>query len=98
MLRITVEDNPRCLTFLLEGRLAGPWLQELEECWRSVLARPDRPNVCVDLSGVTFISPAGKAALEVLHRQGAEFIATDCLTKAIVAEITEGSFPTNKVS
>jgi hypothetical protein len=31
MLRITVHEVPRSLTFQLEGGLAGPWLQELEE-------------------------------------------------------------------
>jgi len=29
-LRITVHDNPEALTFQLEGRLAGPWLRELD--------------------------------------------------------------------
>ena len=32
MLRITVHDNPESLTFQLEGRLAGPWVRELERC------------------------------------------------------------------
>ena len=27
MLRITMHEKPRALTFQLEGRLAGPWLQ-----------------------------------------------------------------------
>jgi hypothetical protein len=38
MLRITVHDNPGALTFQLEGRLAGPWVPVLEECWQSTLA------------------------------------------------------------
>ena len=41
----------------------------------------------LDLTGVTFIDAAGKACLAAMHRQGAEFIAADCLTKDIVAEI-----------
>jgi ABC-type transporter Mla MlaB component len=89
MLRITVYDNPRALTFQLEGRLAGPCLRELEECWQSALARQGKPSLCVDLTGVTFIDAAGKACLAAMHRQGAEFVAADCLTKAIVAEITK---------
>jgi ABC-type transporter Mla MlaB component len=93
MLRITVHDNPQALTFQLEGRLAGPWLRELEECWRSTLARQRRPILRVDLTGVTFIDAAGKACLADLHRQGAEFVAADCLTKAIVAEITQAPLP-----
>ncbi len=99
MLRITVNDNPRALTFQLEGRLAGQWLRVLEDCWQSTLARQREPMLRVDLTGVTFIDAAGKACLAALHRQGAEFVAADCLTKDIVAEISqaplsEGGEPT----
>src|SRR5690349_7541904 len=93
MLRITVHDKPLALTFQLEGRLAGPWLQELEQCWQSSLARQRKPTLRVDLTGVTFIDAAGQACLAAMHRQGAEFVAADCLTKAIVAEITQSPFP-----
>ena len=89
MLRITVHDNPRSLTFQLEGSLAGPWLRELEECWQNALAGQHEPVLRVDLTGVTSINAAGKACLAALHRQGAEFVAADCLTKAVVDEITE---------
>jgi anti-anti-sigma regulatory factor len=89
MLRITVHDTPEALTFQLEGRLAGPWVRELEECWRSTLARRRQPTLRVDLAGVTFIDAAGQACLEALHRRGAAFVATDCLTTAVVAEITQ---------
>lgn len=87
MLRITTNDNPRVLTFRLEGRLEGPWVLELEQCWRGVLENGNQPIVRVDLSGVTFIDAAGKARLAQMHEQGAEFIAGDCETKAVVAEI-----------
>jgi hypothetical protein len=93
MLRITVHDKPPALTFQLEGRLAGPWLQELEQCWQSSLARPRKPTLRVDLTGVTFIGVDGKVCLAAMHRQGAEFVAPDCLTKAVVAEITQASLP-----
>ncbi len=90
MLRITVHDNPEALTFLLEGRLAGPWLRELEECWKSTLADQRKPILRVDLTGVTFIDEAGKTCLAAMYRHGAELIAADCLTKEIVAEICQG--------
>jgi hypothetical protein len=93
MLRITVHDSPRTHTFQLEGRLAGPWLQELEKCWQSALASQPKPILRVDLTGVTSISPAGKSCLAALHRQGAEFVAADCLTKDILAEIVEAPLP-----
>jgi hypothetical protein len=37
--------------------------------------------------GFNFIDDAGEACLAAMHRQGGEFIAADCLTKAVVAEI-----------
>jgi len=87
MLRITANDNPRALTFRLEGRLEGPWVRELEQCWRGLLDESKRPIVCVDLTGLTYIDAAGKARLTEMHEEGARFIAGDCVTKALVAEI-----------
>jgi ABC-type transporter Mla MlaB component len=90
MLRITANDDPRVLTFRLEGRLEGPWVAELAQCWRSLLDGENRPTIRVDLTGVTYIDAAGKVGLAEMHEQGAEFIAADALTKAIVAELTQG--------
>ena len=93
MMRITVDHAPRALTFRLEGRLAGPWVRELEECWRDALAGGRQPVLRVDLRDVTSVDAAGRACLAALHRQGAEFVAADCLTRAIVDEITCGPLP-----
>ena len=91
MLRVTVIDNPVSVTFLLEGRLAGAWVSEVEECRQCTLN--GRRNVLVrfDLAGVTFIDDTGKAYLAAMHRLGAEFVAADCQTKGILAEITRAS-------
>lgn len=87
MLRITVHETPDGLTFQLEGKLAAPWLRELEECWRRTVADMRNPGLRVDLTGVTFFDEAGKACLADMYRSGAEFVATDCLTKDVVREI-----------
>ena len=89
MLRITVHDNQESLTFQLEGRLAGAWVKEVEQCWQNILAHQRKPILRVDLTGVTFIDDAGKACLAAMQYQGAEFVAADCMTKAILAEITD---------
>ncbi len=93
MLRITIHEEPRSLRFQLEGRLAGRWVQELRECWQRTAATEQRPIVRVDLTGVTFVDADGQACLMAMHKQGAELVATDCLTKAIVDEITESRRP-----
>ena len=91
MLRITVHDAPRAITFKLEGRLSGPWLQEFEQSWRRTLVCEEKAVLRVDLTGLTYVDEAGKACLATLHRHGFEFIANDCLTKDIVAEIRHGA-------
>jgi ABC-type transporter Mla MlaB component len=93
MLRITVHDTPDALTFQLEGRLAGPWVQVLQECWHSNLARQRHPVCRVDLAGVTSLDAAGQACLAALHSQAVEFITADCLTNAVVAEINQTPAP-----
>ena len=93
MLRITVHDSPGSLTFRLEGRLAGPWVGELEKCWQSTLAGRRNPLLRVDLTEVTFIDSDGQTCLAAAYRQGAVLVAADCLTKAVVDEITNATLP-----
>jgi hypothetical protein len=93
MLRITVHNNPGSLTVQLEGRLAGPWVRELEECWQSTRASQRKPVRRFDLTGVTFIDAAGKAFLAARHAEGAEFLARGCLMRAVLAEITDIPVP-----
>jgi len=61
VLRITVDHNQDSLTFKLEGRLAGVWVNEVERTWQLLQPSPPRPNVRFDLAGVTFVDAAGKA-------------------------------------
>ena len=86
MLRITTAEDPEAKTFLLEGKLAGPWVQELEACWRNDATGP--PGRRIDLREVTFIDAAGKDLLARLHQDGAELVAVDCMTRAIIETIT----------
>ena len=87
MLRITLQDKPGAVTIQLEGRLAGPSVRLLEDCWQTTLAGPRKPILRADLTGVTSIDAAGQACLAAMHRGGVEFIAADCLTRAVVSEI-----------
>ena len=91
MLRITVTSRPDGTTLALEGRLAGPWVDELRASWRSLVAIRDARSIRVDLDAVTFIDTAGKALLWVIHEQGAALVAAGCMTRATVDEIRKKS-------
>jgi len=88
MLKITIDIAGERANLELEGRLAGPWVQELRDCWQRV--RSDGPQINVVLKQVTFIDGAGRQLLAEMHRQGAVLAAEGCMTKAIVEAITGG--------
>jgi ABC-type transporter Mla MlaB component len=88
MLRITIQTDAIGTTLELEGRLTGPWVEELKDCWGR--AREGEQEVSVSLKAVTFIDGAGKALLRLMHRHGVKLTGDGCMTKAIVETITRG--------
>ena len=88
MLKITTRSESTMDILELEGRLAGPWNEELKECWRR--AANTEHEIRVVLKQVTFIDEAGKALLAEMHRAGVKFDATGCMTTAVIAEIVRG--------
>src|SRR6266852_9603178 len=87
MLRITTEKRRGKVFLSVEGKLAGPSVATLEQCWRELHAASPREKFHVNLCGVSFIDAAGKVLLMEIHRQGGQLIAEGCLNQAIVQEI-----------
>jgi anti-anti-sigma regulatory factor len=90
MLRITTNTYPQALTLRLEGRLEGPRVAVLAQCWSGALLKLDGRQLRIDLNGVTFVDAQGKALLAEMYAQGADLLGEDLETKAIVAEIRTG--------
>src|ERR1700682_6535098 len=87
MLRITTEKRRGKTVLAVEGRLAGPWVGTLEQCWRELHAASPSEKFHIDLCGVSFIDAAGKVLLKEVYRQGAQLVAEGCLNQAVVREI-----------
>jgi ABC-type transporter Mla MlaB component len=87
MLRITTVKKRRKVTLSVEGRLAGPSVGTLEQCWRELRVASTNEKFSVNLCGVSFIDAAGKVLLKEIHRQGGQLVAEGCLNQAIVREI-----------
>jgi hypothetical protein len=90
MLRITVHNDEGETRLIIEGRLMGAWMRELESCWRQATARQPPPRILVELTDVSFVDEEGGELLRRMAAAGVELIATDVLMKALVEEITEG--------
>ena len=86
MLRITIRKKASTSRFVIEGVLAGPWVEELLRSWE-MSTQIEKKNALIDLIDVTHIDSQGKALLTEMHRQGARLLAKGLLTQAIVEEI-----------
>jgi ABC-type transporter Mla MlaB component len=89
MLRIDTSTTTDGTTLTLEGRVVGPWADELAGYWRSLVASRPGP-FRVDLDGVTFADAAGTAVLRAMRLDGAVLVATTVMMRALVDEIAAG--------
>lgn len=90
MLRITTDMTQGAATLILEGRLAGIWVSELERCWHTVRATRQGQSICIDMRGLIFVDAAGKQLLSDMYGSGAELVASGCWMKSVVDEIYTG--------
>jgi len=86
MLRVSVKDESSVIALEVEGRLAGPWVAELEHCWQQQAVR-GKP-VAVRLCAVSYIDDAGRKLLSRMFMGGAKLQGNGCMVRAIVAGIT----------
>jgi hypothetical protein len=86
MLKITTHVATDTTRITLEGRLAGPWINELERCWRESKHSAGAQRLIVDLTGVTFVEQEGKTLLTRMYQAGAELLATGCCMRSIVED------------
>jgi anti-anti-sigma regulatory factor len=71
MLRITeITDGGPGVLLKLEGKLRGPWVEELSRVC-SELSRGEPRAIRLDLSAVTFLDEVGVRLLRALMRGGA---------------------------
>ena len=87
MLRIYIHDEVPVTSFVLEGKLVGPWVKELEKHWEGALAAYPSRMMLVDLADVSFIDAEGRALLARMRQKGVRLLSTGVLINAIVAEI-----------
>lgn len=89
MLRIHIEEQCESATIRLEGKLAGPWVDELERCWRNTLARLKSRTVVIELDTVTFVDTQGHSLLAEMHRAGAILVGRGVLSQYLAEQIQQ---------
>jgi hypothetical protein len=87
MLRITINNVAQTPSLVVEGKLIGPWVKELEKLWESLLATEPSWAMVVDLTAMTFVDSEGRELLTRMRRQGAMLVSAGVLMNAIIEEI-----------
>jgi anti-anti-sigma regulatory factor len=89
MLRITVEENSKAVVIKLEGRIAGPWVAELDRLWKETAPAVAQRNLCLDLRETTFADAGGIRVLRAIHSQtGAAILTGTPWTEYLAEEVT----------
>jgi anti-anti-sigma regulatory factor len=88
MLRISIHEDDRSIGFKLMGRLAGPWVAELNRAWLETAARLEGRTLKLDLRDLTYSDSDGKRALkDIFTRTGAELITSSFWSEHLANEI-----------
>jgi ABC-type transporter Mla MlaB component len=88
MLRITVvESSKLAVTLRVEGRITGPWVEELRTAC-NVHTVPDEVQLTLELADISFADAAGIALLRELRNSGVGLIGT---TPFLAEQLNDGS-------
>jgi anti-anti-sigma regulatory factor len=84
MLKITFRDCQAGLLLVLEGRLCGPWVRELRECWHRAASTLESRTATVDLKEVDFVDGEGQALLAEMQSAGVRLRAATPLIRGLL--------------
>ena len=90
MLRITVVESSRiAVTLRAEGRITGPWVEELRTAC-NVHSFPDEIQLSLELSDISFADAAGIELLKELRSRGVCLMRT---TPFLAEQLKDGTSP-----
>ena len=88
MLRITTNESDNAMEIKLEGRIAGPWAEELDRVWVETAPRLGSRRLTVNLSNVIYADAAGKRVLrEIVAQVDAELVTSNLWAHYLAEEV-----------
>jgi hypothetical protein len=85
VLRISITEDPGTLSLIVEGRLVGPWVDELRRI--SALHITRNGPLTIDLEGLTAMDARGQALLNELRQEGAILRCFDVMNQYLVEQM-----------
>jgi anti-anti-sigma regulatory factor len=87
VLKITITETPTERTWIMQGRLVGPWVSELRTTWKRAHGTEDKRTCIIDLNDVTFIDKSGERLLRAMSKRGAQLIANGVYIKHLLEQL-----------
>jgi hypothetical protein len=87
VLKITISEAPTEERWILQGRLVGPWVDELRTSWEKTRSTGGRRTCIVDLNDVSFIDKGGEKLLRSMSKQGAKLVADGMYIKHVLEQL-----------
>lgn len=91
MMRIETKELDGELILEVEGRLAGAFVPELEQCWRAAQAKRPGRRIAVDLKGITCVDRSGRYLLQSMHGGGVAFLRAGLAMQDVLEQIGESA-------
>ena len=82
----------------MQGRLVGPWVNELRTTWKQADKSQNKRACIIDLNDVTFIDKSGERLLRAMSKKGAQLIASGLYVKHVLLQLQErrtNDYPTD---
>jgi hypothetical protein len=92
MLKITVAESKSAQTIKLEGKIVGPWVEELNRIWHSLTPSLGSKDLRLDLCNVAFVDNKGRQLLREIYQQtNARFLTDSPLTQYFADDAMQSS-------
>jgi len=87
-LRITINQSEQGAVIKLEGRVAGPWVEELSRVWKEKAPLLASKKLSLDLRDITYSDPRGTQVLRDIYAEsGAELLSGNPWTRFLAEEV-----------
>jgi hypothetical protein len=87
MLKISIIDSRMHRRLILEGKLVGPWADELRPAWERAKADLGGRELIVEVKNLIVINQTGENVLLELMREGVKIRGCGVFTRHILKEL-----------
>jgi hypothetical protein len=91
-LRITIRETDQSIAITLEGRIAGPWVEELKDVWGKIAPKVSNRSLSLDLRSVIYSEAKGKQVLREIYAQTHAMLVTSTPWTEYLAQEISGSY------